>query len=179
MENLKKFIKGDFKNEEELVTKILENFEDGESYKELPIFSKEIEKDSNFYNTYSNKFPIFVVASIRVNGKYLVIKNKNRNGIEFVGGKAEEYNFRKAIIREVKEEIGVDISKEKIDAKALILNKFKTPNGNFWHFGVGFTIDIKRGVNFSPLPSEVKEIFLVDKENLKEISFANKVLLWF
>ena len=86
-------------------------------------------------------------------------------------------NFRKAIIREVREEVGIDVSKERIERKALILNKFKTPSGNFWHFGVGFKVDIEKEVKLSPLPSEVREILLVYKEDLKGISFANRVLI--
>ena len=76
MENLKKFVKCNFKDEKELVMKILEKVEDGKNYRKLPLFSMEIERDSKFYETYSNRFPLFVVASIKVKDKYLVIKKQ-------------------------------------------------------------------------------------------------------
>ena len=165
------------KDDFSLVAKILSLVEDGKRYIGLPLYKKTIAKDSKFFERYAHKFPLFVVASIKIKDKYLVIKNQNREGLEFVGGKAEELNFRKALIREVSEEVGLDISNEKIVPKALLLNKFSTPLGSFWHFGVGFSVEVSTVPLLRPLPSEVKQILLVEKENLSHLSFANHFLL--
>ena len=176
MDPLRKFIGEDIAEPAEIARRVLEKVEDGALYTSLPLYTKTIEESEAFHKTYGERFPLFVVAAIKVGDKYIAIRNKNREGIEFVGGKAEELNFRKAIEREMQEEINLNPKLTTITPKALILNQFKTPLGEFWHFGVGFLVKAPPA-QLTPLPSEVREILLLSKEELKGLSFTNSILV--
>ncbi len=156
-------------SEEELVKIVaLGMTEDGFLYKELPYLIGTYNVSQEFYQRYHGTQGLFItVALINEENKLLVIKNKNREGYELVGGKVDELNFKKAAIREVKEEVSLDV--KQLKPVATVLNKFVSPVGEFWHFGVAFygKIDGTPKIN-----NELEKAIFVPLENAS-LSWAN------
>lgn len=122
---------------------------------------------------------------VTTDGYYCIIKN-NRNIVNLVGGMADDadfengsFNAKKCLYREVKEELGLDMSKKK-DIKEINLKYLKVPSkqeDNLAHYPIGIIyetilkitsieLENKFNKNKDIIDGEIKEIVLLKDFNI-------------
>ena len=96
------------------------------------------------------KLNIRVGAIIKYQDKFLIEKNKNIDFAVIPGGRIKTLeNSKEALVREVKEEIGIDISNESFEIIALIENFFEFNNNKYHELYIVYKIDLKEEYNLT------------------------------
>lgn len=94
------------------------------------------------------KLNIRVGAIINYKNKILIEKNKNVDFAVIPGGRIKTLeNSKEALIREVKEEIGIDITNEKIELIGLIENFFNFNNNTYHELYLIYKVELNDTYN--------------------------------
>ena len=125
--------------------------------------------DISFKNENNIKFNLRVAALITTNDKILFQKCANDNYYSLIGGRIKYLeNSKDALVREIKEEIGIKIEKKSLKLNAIIENFFL--HNNIKYHELLFIYEIH---NLNELVN-LKEIKTIDKDNVKNIWLLKK-----
>ena len=127
------------------------------------------------------KLNIRVGAIIKYKDKFLIEKNKNVDFSVIPGGRIKSLeNSKIALIREIKEEIGIDISNETFEIISLIENFFEFNNQKYHELYFIYKINLPENYNlkdnFKNLDNKDAYYNLITKEELNKIKIMPNIL---
>lgn len=127
------------------------------------------------------KLNIRVGALIEYNGKYLIEKDDTVDFAVPPGGRIKTLeNSTVALIRELKEELGIDFSNEEFKLSAMIENFFEHQNKKYHELYFLYRVNLKGEYNIESgminLDGGKSKYYLVDKNEFEKIKILPLVL---
>ena len=127
------------------------------------------------------KLNIRVGAIIQYQNKILIEKNKNVDFSVIPGGRIKTLeNSKEALIREIKEELGIDLSNEKFEMISLIENFFEFDNKKYHELYFVYKIDLKQDYDIKDgmtnLDNQESSYYLLNQEEFQKTNILPNIL---
>lgn len=127
------------------------------------------------------KLNIRVGAILEYNGKILIEKNKALDYCVLPGGRIHTLeSTEEALIRELKEELGIDISKEKITMFSIIENFFVKENKKYHELYYLYKVELDKNYNikdgFENIDNNDSDFYWYTREKFKDNNILPSIL---
>ena len=119
------------------------------------------------------KLNIRVGAIIKYQNKLLVERNKNVDFSVVPGGRVQTLETSKeALLREIQEELGIDLSNEKLELASLIENYFTFDNKKYHELYFVYKVELQQDYNlnngFENLDNNTSRYYFLNQEELEK-----------
>lgn len=127
------------------------------------------------------KLNIRVGAIIKYNNKILVEKNKNVNFAVIPGGRIKTLETsHTSLLREIQEELGIDLSNEKFELISLIENFFKFDNKKYHELYFVYQVELKQDYNLKDglfnLDNEDSSYYFLNQQEFQDTNILPNIL---
>lgn len=129
----------------------------------------------------NTKLNIRVGAIIKYQNKILIEKNKNVDFAVIPGGRIKTLeNSKEALLREIKEELGIDLSKEEFQMSSLIENFFEFDNQKYHELYFVYKVDLKQNYDIKDgiinLDNQDSNYYLLSQEQFQQTKILPNIL---
>ena len=129
----------------------------------------------------NTKLNIRVGAIIKYQNKILIEKNKNVDFAVIPGGRIKTLeNSKEALLREIKEELGIDLSKEEFQMSSLIENFFEFDNQKYHELYFVYKVDLKQDYDIKDgiinLDNQDSNYYLLSQEQFQQTKILPNIL---